>query len=103
MADYTNMSIKELQDIDVRTGKSSRKSKLKRWKETFDLVMGKKLGSSVPAEKAQAIAAKEELYERQGKLKRGPKLKVVKKQSAGKSLNQLSREGNADEIMRRIK
>ena len=104
MVDYTNKSIDDLQDIDVTTGKS-KASKLKRFKKAMELIMGKKLLSSVPEDKRRKIEATEAVYERTGKLLPKPtkKLKVIKKGTNDKSLNQLSREGNADEIMRRIK
>jgi hypothetical protein len=104
MADYTDMPIEDLQDVDVTTGKS-KASRLKRFKKAMELIMGKKLESSVPETKRRLIENTEAVYEKMGKLSPKPTktLKVMKKGTAEKSLEQLSREGNADEIVKRLK
>jgi hypothetical protein len=109
MTDYTTKSIEELKDIDVTTGKSTRQRGIKKFLKELALIVSKRPGSSVSADKQSLLKNTEKVYEEIGKLpestktKKTKKTKVKVKKNSQKSTEQLSREGNADEILRRIK
>lgn len=84
-------------------------SNIDKFKENMKLLYQGKSGgkSSVSESKIHTLQNKEKVYEDMGKLE-PRKIKVIKKPNkktvtVQKSLQQLSNEGNADEIIKRFK